>query len=150
MSDKNNDFIFAKTPKKPCFGSIFTIAGRFFQKEIFPKNLGFVTQNCIRSRNTMARFRKKICHGWGSKKKKKDAEQCSKRFCLKIIDYFINKQMSLSTTKIISNVPICTITVSSKSTKNSLFRLFYKTVCKNMYLQYFLLDDINSTIITSI
>ena len=83
-------------------------------------------------------------------KRKKDAEQCSKRFGLKIINYFINKQMSSSTAKIISNVPICTITVSSKSRKNSLFRLFYKTVCKNIYLQYFLLDDINSPIITSI
>ena len=59
-------------------------------------------------------------HGRGSKKEKKDAEQCSKRFCLKTINYFINKQIYSSTTKIISNVPICTITVSSKSRKNSI------------------------------
>ena len=84
MSDKNNDFIFAKSPKKLCFGAIFTIAGRFFQEETFPKDLGFVTQNCIKSRNTMATFRKKICQfreklrvdgflatGGGPKKKKK-------------------------------------------------------------------------------
>ena len=42
MSDKNNDFIFAKSPKKLCFGAIFTIAGRFFQEETFPKDLGFL------------------------------------------------------------------------------------------------------------
>ena len=90
MSDKNNDFIFAKTPKKPCFGSIFTIAGRFFQKEIFPKNLGFVTQNCIRSRNTMASFRKKYVNSEksygrmdfqppvGVQKIKNGTEQCTK------------------------------------------------------------------------
>ena len=54
--------------------------------------------------------------------------------------------MSSSTTKIISNAPICNITGYSKSRENSieliLFRLFYK----NTYLQYFLLDDINSPI----
>ena len=77
--------------QKPCFGAIFTIAGRFLKKEIFPKNLGFVTQNCIRSRNTMASFRKKYVNSEKSygrmdfrplvgvqKRKKKDAEQCTK------------------------------------------------------------------------
>ena len=59
-------------------------------------------------------------HGWGSKKEKKDAEQCSKRFCLKIISYFTNKQMPSSTTKITSNLPICNITVYSKSRNNSI------------------------------
>ena len=58
--------------------------------------------------------------------------------------------MSSSTTKIISNAPICNITVYSKSRKNSvefiLFRLFFK----NIYLQYLLLYDINSPIIISI
>ena len=73
--------------QKPCFGAIFTIAGPFLKKEIFPKNLRFVTQNCIRSPNTNEKnmsIPRKVTNGWisgqgwGSKKEKKDAEKCTK------------------------------------------------------------------------
>ena len=121
---------FSQKVQKPCFGAILTIAGRFFQKEIFSKNLGFVTQNKVpqyhgkvqkkrvNSEKSYGRmdFRPRVA----VQKRKKDAGQCTNRFCLKRINYFINKQMSSSTTEIISNVPICTVTVSSKLRKNSI------------------------------
>ena len=76
--------------KKPCFGAIFIIAGRLCPKEIFPKNLGFVMQNRIRSlipwqvSEKNMPILKKVMDGWissyewGFKREKKDAEQCAK------------------------------------------------------------------------
>ena len=87
MSDKNKNL---KKSKKPCFGAIFTTAGRLCPKKNFPKNLAFVMQNRIRSLIPWQVTEKNIpiprkvmngcisSHEWGSKKEKKDAEQCPK------------------------------------------------------------------------
>ena len=120
---------FSQKVQKTLFWSYFYYCWSFFFKMKFFLKTSALSRK--RSRNIMARFRKKYVSSeksygrmdfrpWvGIQKRKKDAEQCTKRFCLKIINYFINKQMSSSATKIIGNVSICTVTVSSKSRKNS-------------------------------